>query len=217
VSEDDYQRGLRGGDCLVTFSEWERFSDWKAGYDEYERRLQKEIASALSEGANARAARANRKFECPFCLEPALRDGASRCPVCRSDIPSDYWPGAHSKRIDEDEAEREAEEEAYAEFERSEAAHTAQYEADEAERSRRATAAQLRANASKGCVIGPVIGGVIGAVLLAVAGCESCVRGVHSAGPLLTAFNALMGMFYGATVGAIVGPLVGIAIADAKQ
>ncbi len=37
MSESDYQRGLRGGDCRVSISNYERWSDWKAGHDAYER------------------------------------------------------------------------------------------------------------------------------------------------------------------------------------
>jgi uncharacterized oligopeptide transporter (OPT) family protein len=37
MSESDYQRGLRGGECRVSISDYERWSDWKAGHDAYER------------------------------------------------------------------------------------------------------------------------------------------------------------------------------------
>lgn len=42
MSEADYQRGLRGGDCPVSISEYGRWKDWKAGHDEYERRMEEE-------------------------------------------------------------------------------------------------------------------------------------------------------------------------------
>src|ERR1043165_9438678 len=37
MSEEDYQRGLRGGPARVTTGDWERWSDWKAGNRAYER------------------------------------------------------------------------------------------------------------------------------------------------------------------------------------
>lgn len=37
MSEYDYQRGRRGGACNVSISDWERYKDWMAGYDEWER------------------------------------------------------------------------------------------------------------------------------------------------------------------------------------
>lgn len=41
--ESDYERGLRGGLCNVNSStDWERYRDWKAGHDEYERRMEAE-------------------------------------------------------------------------------------------------------------------------------------------------------------------------------
>lgn len=42
MSEEDYQRGLRGGPERVSISDWERWKDWKAGHDEYERRQEEE-------------------------------------------------------------------------------------------------------------------------------------------------------------------------------
>jgi len=213
MSEEDYQRGLRGGDCPVSISEWERYSDWKAGYDEYDRRLQRGIDTVLRDADEARAARASRKFDCPFCLEPVLRDGAKRCPRCRSDIQPDYWVAARAERKAEDDAEREAEAQAEAEYERTVAERRAGREATEAEEARRAQAAEVRANASEGCLIGPVFG----AILLGLVGCVSCVRGGSFGSPLLTTFNLLTGLFYGAILGAIVGPLIGIAIANAKR
>ena len=47
MAEEDYQRGLRGGPSRVTSHEYDRWSDWKAGYDEYERRLDREIEGFL--------------------------------------------------------------------------------------------------------------------------------------------------------------------------
>src|SRR6185369_13212853 len=37
MSEHDYQRGRRGGPANVSISDWERWKDWKAGHDEWER------------------------------------------------------------------------------------------------------------------------------------------------------------------------------------
>ena len=37
MSEHDYQRGRRGGPADVSISDWERWKDWKAGHDEWER------------------------------------------------------------------------------------------------------------------------------------------------------------------------------------
>ena len=37
MSESDYQRGLRGGESRVSISDWDRYSDWKAGRDSRER------------------------------------------------------------------------------------------------------------------------------------------------------------------------------------
>jgi hypothetical protein len=37
MSESDYQRGLRGGECNVSISDHERWNDWKTGRDERER------------------------------------------------------------------------------------------------------------------------------------------------------------------------------------
>jgi hypothetical protein len=37
MSELDYQRGRRGGPADVSISDWERWKDWKAGHDEWER------------------------------------------------------------------------------------------------------------------------------------------------------------------------------------
>ena len=37
MSEQDYQRGRRGGPADVSISDWERWKDWKAGHDEWER------------------------------------------------------------------------------------------------------------------------------------------------------------------------------------
>lgn len=48
MSESDYQRGLRGGSCPVSISDWERWSDWKEGNREYERLLDEEIESNLA-------------------------------------------------------------------------------------------------------------------------------------------------------------------------
>jgi hypothetical protein len=49
MSEEDYQRGLRGGDCPVSTHDWERWSDWKAGNREYERRQEAEARAFLLE------------------------------------------------------------------------------------------------------------------------------------------------------------------------
>jgi len=37
LSEHDYRRGRRGGPADVSISDWERWKDWKAGHDEWER------------------------------------------------------------------------------------------------------------------------------------------------------------------------------------
>jgi hypothetical protein len=42
MSEADYQRGLRGGPCRVSISDYAQWSDWKAGNDEYERHMEAE-------------------------------------------------------------------------------------------------------------------------------------------------------------------------------
>jgi Flp pilus assembly protein TadB len=39
MSESDYQRGLRGGPADVSISDYQRWRDWKAGHDAYERAL----------------------------------------------------------------------------------------------------------------------------------------------------------------------------------
>ena len=51
MSEDDYQRGLRGGPCNVSRNDWDRYSDWKAGHDEWEKRQDNEdVKRALETG-----------------------------------------------------------------------------------------------------------------------------------------------------------------------
>lgn len=49
MSEEDYQRGLRGGPEGVSISDWERWQDWKAGHDEYERRQEAEDDALFAE------------------------------------------------------------------------------------------------------------------------------------------------------------------------
>ena len=49
MSEEDYQRGLRGGDAPVSMSEWDRWKDWKAGHDEYERAQEEEDEALIAE------------------------------------------------------------------------------------------------------------------------------------------------------------------------
>lgn len=49
MSEADYQRGLRGGDCPVSISEFERWRDWKAGRDAYESAQEEEAEARMAE------------------------------------------------------------------------------------------------------------------------------------------------------------------------
>lgn len=50
MSEDDYQRGLRGGPARVSTSDdWDRWQDWKAGHDEYERMQEEEDEARFAE------------------------------------------------------------------------------------------------------------------------------------------------------------------------
>jgi hypothetical protein len=175
MSEEDYQRGLRGGGCPVSISDWERYSDWKAGSDEHDRRIQQEVNNVLREGEDDRAARATRKFECPFCLEPALRDSASRCSLCRSDIPSDYWPAARSKRKEENEAQRQAEIVAEAKYEREDAARWRKIE-DRLQEEKRAEAVRSRRENAQVLMGASFFYAVAGYLVGGVGGCANRVR-----------------------------------------
>jgi F0F1-type ATP synthase assembly protein I len=49
MSEADYQRGLRGGDCPVSIREFARWQDWKAGRDAYESAQAAEADARMAE------------------------------------------------------------------------------------------------------------------------------------------------------------------------
>ena len=54
MSEHDYQRGLRGGDCNVSTNDWERWRDWKAGHDAYHRQKDAESEGIIMESMTAK-------------------------------------------------------------------------------------------------------------------------------------------------------------------
>jgi len=116
MSEEDYQRGLRGGDCPVSISDWERWSDWKAGNRVYEREQELDsLAHVRAAPAGSADHRTNLgDHECPHCLQVSLKRGASRCPLCQGEIADAYWSAIRAREQAEDKrvkgATREAEE-----------------------------------------------------------------------------------------------------------
>ena len=49
-------------------------------------------------------------YECPACKMISLKTDASRCPLCRSDVPSEFWDRIRLRKQLEDEKRRQAEE-----------------------------------------------------------------------------------------------------------
>jgi hypothetical protein len=76
MAEEDYQRGLRGGPARVT-TEYDRWSDWKAGYSEYERQLDQEIDALLppEEAAARSEARYQEEMRKLEAREELYREG----------------------------------------------------------------------------------------------------------------------------------------------
>jgi hypothetical protein len=69
-----------------------------------------DTARAIRESDYRRANPGN--YECPLCLYVSLRRGASRCPTCQGDVPSDHWAGvfaAEKARADQKQARKAAE------------------------------------------------------------------------------------------------------------
>lgn len=53
MSESDYQRGLRGGECQVSISDHDRYFDWAAGRDAYQKARDERIEALLTNSMNS--------------------------------------------------------------------------------------------------------------------------------------------------------------------
>lgn len=150
-------------------------------------------------------------YDCPYCLQTSLKDGALRCPLCRSEITIDYWQAARAKRKADDEARIAALALQRALYEEAAVLRETAEQAASAEGRRVQKQKEKRELVFQGCLLGPFYGGV----LLGFAGCVSCFPN----GPTMstTSFNLFTGAFYGALIGAVVGPMIGLAIASVKN
>src|ERR1043165_223636 len=98
MSEEDYQRGRRGGDFRIG-GEWD---DWKAGRDdlerenrETERAWEQQIDEEIAASQRQIAELSNRdlgEYTCPHCLQRSLRLGARVCPMCQRASNIDWSP-----------------------------------------------------------------------------------------------------------------------------
>jgi hypothetical protein len=160
------------------------------------------------------------EYDCPYCLQTSLKFGASRCPLCRGDVGSEYWDVVRAKNKADEEArlaeaarKKAREDKAAAEWMRAAPQREAEARAAAAEAERVRRKKDTVDMVGAGFILGPVGCGI----LLGLAGCVSCVNNQAKVNTILTPFNLLNGLFYGVLIGLVVGPLLGYAIAQMKQ